>query len=199
MSKLTKINDDDFNHSLDVSDIATAKVGSDHPHHADSLHIAKALHRLKLSKFQTATDSLVHEKTTESQAKRDLFEKLSQIESNDHSEVKIVKRKMQKLIQHEMGELGFKKQLGEEEASALVEDMAATKANFFFSINEDKQRQNQKLHAFKAPGNPHRHPSVIVPHEGVHPQDQIDVASLTQDKLNEIYAYYQYLIDLHIS
>lgn len=40
---------------------------------------------------------------------------------------------------------------------------------------------------------------MVVPHEGVHPQDQIDVSDLNEEKLTEIYAYYQYLIDLHIS
>lgn len=51
----------------------------------------------------------------------------------------------------------------------------------------------------KAPGNPNRHPSVILPHEHVDVQHFIDVSTLTPEKLNEIYALYSYLVDLHIS
>jgi len=55
------------------------------------------------------------------------------------------------------------------------------------------------MHDFKAPGNPYRHPSVVMPHEHVDPQHYLDTKDLTEDKLAEIYAYYQFLIDLHIS
>lgn len=103
------------------------------------------------------------------------------------------------MVEHEMGEMGFQNQLSEEEAAAITESVASTKSNFFFNINENKRDTNKRVHNFKAPGNPHRHPSVVVPHEGVHPQDQIDVSELTKEKLVEIYAYYQYMIDLHIS
>lgn len=41
-----------------------------------------------------------------------------------------------------MGDMGFAKQLNEEEASALTSDLAATQSNFFFKLNENKQSQN---------------------------------------------------------
>jgi len=43
-----------------------------------------------------------------------------------------------------------------------------TKSNFYFSIDENKKEKNLKIYNKKAPGNAHRHPSVILPHENVH-------------------------------
>jgi hypothetical protein len=154
---------------------------------------------MRLERMETSTDALVMEKTTESAEKRAIFEKLAQIEADDHEELKHVKKQLKSLIKHEMHELGFQKQLSEEEAAAITNQVADTKSGFFFKFNQNKAQQNKRVFDFKAPGNHHRHPSVIVPHEGVHPQNQIDVATLTKEKLVEIYAFYHYLIDLHIS
>ena len=74
-----------------------------------------------------------------------------------------------------------------------------TKSNFFFKVDENKVSKNLKVYNKKAPGNHHRHPSVILPHEHVHVQHWIETDSLTPEKLNEIYAYYSHMIDLHIS
>jgi len=74
-----------------------------------------------------------------------------------------------------------------------------TKSNFYFKVDEKKVQKNLKIYNVKAPGNHHRHPSVILPHEHVHIQHWFDTENLTQDKLTEIYAYYSHMIDLHIS
>lgn len=74
-----------------------------------------------------------------------------------------------------------------------------TKSNFYFSVDENKKSKNLKIFNTKAPGNAHRHPSVILPHENVHVQKWFNTKDLTEDKLYEIYAYYSHLIDLHIS
>ena len=74
-----------------------------------------------------------------------------------------------------------------------------TKSNFFFKVDENKLSKNLKIFNKNAPGNHHRHPSVILPHEHVHVQHWIETDSLNGDKLNEIYAYYSHMIDLHIS
>jgi hypothetical protein len=74
-----------------------------------------------------------------------------------------------------------------------------TKSNFYFSIDENKVDKNIKIYNIKAPGNKFRHPSVMLPHEHVHIQHWLSTKDLTEDKLYEIYAYYTYLIDLHIS
>jgi hypothetical protein len=74
-----------------------------------------------------------------------------------------------------------------------------TKSNYYFSVDENKARKNLKIYNKKAPGNAHRHPSVILPHENVHVQRWFNTKDLTEEKLFEIYAYYSHLIDLHIS
>lgn len=51
----------------------------------------------------------------------------------------------------------------------------------------------------KAPGNKHRHPYIMLPHEHVHITHWLNTKDLTEDKLFEIYAYYSYMVDLHIS
>ena len=51
----------------------------------------------------------------------------------------------------------------------------------------------------KTPGNIYYKPSVILPHEHVHPQHYIDVKNLNDNTLKEMYTYYTFLIDLHIS
>ena len=50
-----------------------------------------------------------------------------------------------------------------------------------------------------APGNKHRHPQVILPHEHFHVQHPIDVDGNDKDQMMDIYAHYSYLIDMHIA
>jgi hypothetical protein len=56
-----------------------------------------------------------------------------------------------------------------------------------------------KIFDLKAVGISSRQPSVIVDHEHVHIQHYLDSKNLKGEKLYEIYAYYNYLIYLHIS
>ena len=74
-----------------------------------------------------------------------------------------------------------------------------TKSNFYFKVDENKKFKNLKIYNIKAPGNLHRHPYVILPHENVHIQRWFDTKSLSIETLYEIYALYSHLIDLHIS
>jgi len=66
-------------------------------------------------------------------------------------------------------------------------------------VDENKKDKNIKVFNVKAPGNNKRHPSVMLPHEHVHIQHYLHTEDLTEEKLFEIYAYYNHLIDLHIS
>ena len=66
-------------------------------------------------------------------------------------------------------------------------------------MDETKVDKNIKIYNTKAPGITYRKPSVILEHEHVHIQHYIDSKKLKGDKLFEIYAYFNYLIDLHIS
>lgn len=89
-----------------------------------------------------------------------------------------------------------------EEKLALESDTfkeVATKSNFYFSVDENKKSKNLKVYNFDAPGNKHRHPNVILPHEHVDIQHFMDTKDLTEDKLFEIYAYYSLMIDMHIA
>jgi len=74
-----------------------------------------------------------------------------------------------------------------------------TKQSFYFKVDESKKEKNLKVYNVKAPGNKHRHHSVMLPHEHVHIQHLMNTKDLTKEKLFEIYAYYSYLVDLHIS
>jgi len=98
--------------------------------------------------------------------------------------------------------MGFKEQLSQEEREGIAArtfDEVTTKSNFYFRINEHKRDQNLKVFNPKAPGVKHKHPSVALPHENVHIQHYIDTKGLDEEKRFEIYAYYSYLTDLHIS
>jgi hypothetical protein len=74
-----------------------------------------------------------------------------------------------------------------------------TNRSFFFKYDSDRKTKNLKIYDFNAPGNPHRHPNVILPHEKVDIQKYVDAATLTPAKLEEVYAYYSLLIDMHIA
>ena len=50
-----------------------------------------------------------------------------------------------------------------------------------------------------APGNKHRHPNVILPHEHFHIQHPIDVDGNDKEQMLDIYGHYSYMIDMHIA
>ena len=136
------------------------------------------------------------------EARHKFFGALTNHEDGDHSEVTKVKSKIQQLIDQELEELGFKNKLAKEEKDLLTADTyneVATKQNFYFKIDENKLDKNLKVYNFNAPGNKHRRPDVILPHECVNIQNWIDTDSLTEDKLYEIYAYYTLMVDMHIA
>lgn len=74
-----------------------------------------------------------------------------------------------------------------------------TNSSFFFKYDANKGDKNLAVYNFNAPGNKHRSPNVILPHEHCDIQNYIDTRELTQDKLYEIYAYYSLLVDMHIA
>ncbi len=136
------------------------------------------------------------------EARNKFFGALAAHKDGDHGEVTKVKSKIQQLIDQELEELGFKQQLSEEEASGVAAETfneVATKSNFYFQYDANKADKNLKIYDFKAPGNKHRHPNVILPHEHVNIQKWLDTSELTPEKLSEIYAYNQLLVDLHIA
>lgn len=97
---------------------------------------------------------------------------------------------------------GFKEQVSQEEVTALAADTfteVATKSNFYFSYDAQKVKKNLRVANMNAPGNKYRHPNVILPHEHVDVQHFVDGSSFTPEKLNEIYAYYSLMVDMHIA
>lgn len=85
--------------------------------------------------------------------------------------MKYIKSKIAKLVRQELDFLQFQEKLNEEEREAIASDIykeVKTKSNFYFSIDENKRNKNLKIYNKKAPGNAHRHASVILPHENVH-------------------------------
>lgn len=121
---------------------------------------------------------------------------------SQHNEINKVKSKINSLIQEEIAEMDFKKQLGAEELAALEGEVfteVTTNSSFYFKYDANKLGKNLAVYNFEAPGNKHRHPNVILPHEHCDIQHYVDTKDLTQDKLYEIYAYYSLLVDMHIA
>lgn len=101
-------------------------------------------------------------------ARQKFFSALTSPNASDHSEVATTKARIAALIQQEIDEMGFKDLLSQEEKAALESETYAevsTKKNFYFAIDEGKVKKNLRVYDFKAPGNKHRHPNVILPHE----------------------------------
>jgi len=74
-------------------------------------------------------------------------------------------------VRQELDYLQFQDRLSHEEREGLSSDIykeVKTRSNFYFSVDENKKEKNLKIYNKKAPGNAHRHPSVILPHENVH-------------------------------
>jgi hypothetical protein len=105
------------------------------------------------------------------QQKEGIFAQISQINDGDHEHVKELKGRIATLVKQELDALRFEEQLKREQQERLASDIykeVKTKSNFYFKVDETKVSKNLKIYNTKAPGNHHRHPSVILPHEHVH-------------------------------
>ena len=80
-----------------------------------------------------------------------------------------------------------------------IYDEVLTKKNFYFGIDEHKREKNLKIFNLKAHGISLKNPQYILEHEHVHIQHYLDTKYLRGENLFKIYAYYNYLIDMHIS
>lgn len=125
------------------------------------------------------------------------FTKLSESGSSEH--LRQIRKRINKVVEQEIGLIEFKNQVNGEELAQSAYDEVVTKENFFFKIDEQKKARNLKLWNMEAPGNKHRKPQVILPHEHISPSHYIDVDGNDKDQLMEIYGHYAYLIDLHIA
>ena len=131
----------------------------------------------------------------------EFYSAISQINEDDHDEIKKTKKNIKKLLDQELEFLGFKQDLKEYEESDLIEDAFKTieeRKSFYFKYDNQKTKRNKKIYDVYAPGNTHRKINYVLPHESIHPQHHIDVKTLTEDDITELYAYYTYYIDFHI-
>lgn len=55
------------------------------------------------------------------------------------------------------------------------------------------------MHNFEAPGNIHRKPTTILPHEHIKQTGYLDTTGMTEEKEWELFGYYSFLVDLHIA
>lgn len=134
--------------------------------------------------------------------RRKFFETISKVKKKDHHIVKDIKHKIRHLLDQELSTLKLQDLVTEQEKEALAattKKEIKEKKSFFFKYDPHKVRNNKWIYDFNAPGNPDKHPSLALDHEHVDIQHYVDVSTLTPEKLNEIYAYYSYLVDLHIS
>jgi hypothetical protein len=169
--------------------------------HYEKLQSLSKAH-LRKQKEQEAAEAEWFSQLRSPQQKEGIFAQISQINDGDHEHLKEVKNRIASLVKHELDALRFEEQLKREQQERLASDVykeVKTKSNFYFKVDENKVSKNLKVFNSKAPGNHHRHPSVILPHEHVHIQHWFDTENLTEEKLTEIYAYYSHMIDLHIS
>lgn len=110
-----------------------------------------------------------------------------------------VKARINKIVEKELVLQDFKDKLDQEALANAAYSEVITRKNFFFEVDETKRDRNLAVHNIRAPGNTHRKPSYIIPHEHVHADHYIDVSGLDSNKLWELYGYYAYMVDLHIA
>jgi len=125
------------------------------------------------------------------------YTKLSETGSSDH--LKQIRKRINKVVEQEIGLIEFKNQVSGEELAQSAYDEVITKENFFFKIDEQKKARNMKVYNMEAPGNKFRKPAVILAHEHISPSHYIDVDGNDADQMMEIYGHYAYLIDMHIA
>ena len=125
------------------------------------------------------------------------FNKLSETGSSEH--LIDIRKRINKVVDQEIGLVEFKKQVDGEELAQKAYNEVVTRENFFFKVDEEKKARNLKLWNMNAPGNKHRKPQVILPHEHVSANHYIDVDGNDKDQMMEIYGHYAYMIDMHIA
>jgi hypothetical protein len=87
------------------------------------------------------------------------------------------------------------------EKDQIVESAASDireRKSFFFDYDDQKVHKNKRVYDAFAPGNTHRKIPTVLPHEHIHPQHHIDVKSLTDEDIKDLYAYYTLYVDFHI-
>lgn len=114
------------------------------------------------------------------------FKSIARVHKNDHPEIRATKHKIKALLHRELEEQKMLDKITEAERRSLEEDTQRNvkeRKSFFFKYDANKVKNNTRVYNAKAPGNPARHPSVVLDHQHVDIQHYIDVNSLTPEKL----------------
>jgi len=119
--------------------------------------------------------------------------------NGDSGVLRDLQKRINQVVEQEMDLIEFKEQIGKEELSAEVYQEVITKQNFFFKVDENKKNKNLRVVDIKAPGNKHRKPRCILPHEHVNVSNYVDIDGQNKEQMMEIYGHYAYLIDMHIA
>lgn len=136
------------------------------------------------------------------QERTNFFYSVASIKEGDHSEIIKTKENIKRLIDEELEFLNFKEEVAGFDQKALVDEafrQVEERSSFYFKYDNKKVVKNKKIYNVKAPGNIHRHVSIVSPHEHVHTQHYIDAQHMTKEDIDELYALYSYYVDLHIS
>ena len=84
------------------------------------------------------------------------YKPLSETGSSDH--LKQIRKRINKVVQQEVGLVEFKNQVSGEELAQSAYDEVITKENFFFKVDEQKKARNLQVRNMNAPGNKFRKP-----------------------------------------
>ena len=119
--------------------------------------------------------------------------------NGDSGVLRDLQKRINQVVEQEIGLVEFKDQIGKEELSAEVYQEVITKQNFFFKVDEHKKSKNLRVVDVKAPGNIHRKPRCILAHEHVNVSNYVDIDGQNKEQMMEIYGHYAYMIDMHIA
>ena len=126
-----------------------------------------------------------------------VFKTVAEDSNSEHT--RSIQAQINKIVKQEIDLIEFKDAVSQEALAQSAYDEVVTKENFFFKVDEAKRERNLAIHDMTAPGNKHRKPQVILPHEHIHIDHYIDLDGKDKDQLMELYGHYSYLIDLHIA
>jgi len=119
--------------------------------------------------------------------------------ADDVPAISKIKNRINHIVEKELVLADFKGQVDKEALQGETYNEVITRKNFYFEVDENKQKNNLAVHNMNAPGNIYRKPKVILPHEHITQTGFMDVTGFTEEKEWELFGYYAYMVDLHIA
>lgn len=125
------------------------------------------------------------------------FKTVAEDSKSEHT--RAIQAQINKIVKQETDLIEFKNAVSQEALAQSAYEEVVTKENFFFKVDEQKRDRNLRISDMSAPGNKHKKPQYILPHEHIHTDHYIDLDGKDQAQLMELYGHYAYMIDLHIA